>query len=85
MEPKRAGKRRVVATGLEPLVEEGAEPVERSKGVSTFLVVGEVGGLGGIDSRDGMEGLGLDKGSGEGPHYDQWGRIGWEISGHKPL
>jgi len=85
MEPKRAGKRRVVATGLEPLVEEGTEPVECSKGISTFLVIGEVGGLRGIDSRDGMEGLSLDEGSREGPHHNQWGQIRWEISRHKPL
>ena len=58
------------------MVEEGAELVECSKGISTFLVIGEVGGIGGINSRDGMEGLGLDEGSREGPHYDQWVRLG---------
>jgi len=76
---------RVKITGLETLMDEGAEPVKGTRGVSTFLGLRKVESGGGVSGGDRVERVGGHKGSGEGPHYDQQGWIGWKISRHRLL
>jgi len=85
MKPKVARSVRIIVTGLKTLVDKGTESVESTEGVSTFLSIREVNSLWGVGGRDGVKGVGFNQGSGEGPHYDQWGRIRREVSGHGVL
>ena len=74
-EPELARGGGICIAGLETLMDEGTEPVEGTGGVSTFLCIREVNSSWGVGCGNGMEGAGFDKSGGEGPHYDQWGRV----------
>jgi len=74
-EPELARGGGICIAGLETLIDEGTELVEGTRGISTFLCIREVNSSWGVSCGNGMEGASFNKSGGEGPHYDQWGRV----------